>query len=228
MLHCWIEELLGSIYRSSFVVTCIGDSESVLNWQSRFGRLCWSSFAFMIVKRAIFPGSGIYSHNHLQYTVVGIAKRVSRDLVMCVNRAVFEYTVLLFFYIGYFYFLYTRRHWVLDLIMDLPIRSPNVEPTATEPSLVKIMQNYDVLQKLLPYLDVAEIIALTRTCTQLSDLYDHCVKKGRWDINSRLKRFVDDPKGFRSVMASYDALISGSFALQYVSVVFAAFYCFHF
>ncbi len=39
------------------------------------------------------------------------------------------------------------------------------------------------------------------------------------DVNQRLKRFVDNPQAFRSQMALNDALISGSFVLQFLDVV---------
>lgn len=36
-----------------------------------------------------------------------------------------------------------------------------------------------------------------------------------WNINARLKRFFDDPDAFRAQQRQCDALISGSFALQF-------------
>lgn len=109
--------------------------------------------------------------------------------------------------------------------MELPIRvrepaiAKVVESTADHASknvsmLLQMLRIYPIRQQLLPHLGIAEIISLTRTCAELSSLYRD-VKGQRWDINRRLKRFVDDPQGFRSVMASCDALISGSFTLQF-------------
>jgi hypothetical protein len=39
--------------------------------------------------------------------------------------------------------------------------------------------------------------------------------KERWNINRRLGRFVRDPCKFRSAIAHHDALVSGSFAIQF-------------
>jgi hypothetical protein len=39
--------------------------------------------------------------------------------------------------------------------------------------------------------------------------------QNEWNINQRLKRFFDNPVAFRNLLAKQDALISGSFALQF-------------
>lgn len=36
-----------------------------------------------------------------------------------------------------------------------------------------------------------------------------------WDVDKALRRYLQDPQGFRSQMAKYDALIHRSFAIQY-------------
>lgn len=55
---------------------------------------------------------------------------------------------------------------------------------------------------------------LTRTCRSLSSLYQRLVRT-QWSLDSRLKHFVQQPLKFREAMAQTDALLSGSFALQY-------------
>lgn len=39
--------------------------------------------------------------------------------------------------------------------------------------------------------------------------------KARWDINKKLRRFVTDPEELRSKLGEHDALISGSFVIQF-------------
>ncbi|KAH0379898.1 hypothetical protein KCU92_g7876, partial [Aureobasidium melanogenum] len=42
----------------------------------------------------------------------------------------------------------------------------------------------------------------------------------QWNINQRLARFVNDPKGFRSKLGQADALISGTFALLFFAQLY--------
>jgi len=57
-------------------------------------------------------------------------------------------------------------------------------------------------------------MALRGTTKQLVHSIDR-LSKVQWNINRALKRFVNDPVGLRSSMARHEALISGSFALQF-------------
>jgi len=72
---------------------------------------------------------------------------------------------------------------------------------------------------LTSHLPIKGIVALTRTCRKLKPLYQKMVSRGAWDIDSRLKRFVNDPLGFRKRLAELDGIISGSFALQFMDRV---------
>ena len=67
-------------------------------------------------------------------------------------------------------------------------------------------------------LDIQSIIALTRTCKSLTWLYKELVPL-LWDANRSLKRYVKNPKGLRSQLALADALISGSFVIQFLDRV---------
>jgi hypothetical protein len=54
------------------------------------------------------------------------------------------------------------------------------------------------------------VFMLASTCRAIrSSIYAH-----EWDINTKLKRFVDDPVAFRNQLGD-KGLISGSFALQF-------------
>ncbi|KAI5271969.1 hypothetical protein E4T47_04784 [Aureobasidium subglaciale] len=64
------------------------------------------------------------------------------------------------------------------------------------------------------YLDITDIVALTRVCRSLSSLYTDSLPHD-WDINSRLVRFVSDPNAFRRVLGNNRALIVGSIPVQF-------------
>lgn len=63
-------------------------------------------------------------------------------------------------------------------------------------------------------LSIADILALTQTCKELSGLYRYLLPI-QWDVDKALRHYVDDPKDFRSQMAKYDALIDGTFANEF-------------
>ena len=74
--------------------------------------------------------------------------------------------------------------------------------------------HYPIFIRLCELLPIGSIVTLTRTCKRLSNLYRSLLPL-QWNIDRMLSRFVRDPLSFRSQMAEYDAMISGSFALQY-------------
>ena len=59
-----------------------------------------------------------------------------------------------------------------------------------------------------------DIIRLSKTCRFLSGLYPALLKR-EWDVDRRLRRFVDNPFGLRATLAKLDALITGGFVTQY-------------
>lgn len=74
---------------------------------------------------------------------------------------------------------------------------------------------YPVFERICSFLPIGDLINLTRTCKRLSSLYKGLLLPTQWNINRRLHRFVQDSKGLRSQMGNHDALISGSFAVQF-------------
>lgn len=71
---------------------------------------------------------------------------------------------------------------------------------------------------LCSYLDASDLFALRQVSKQLiPDLDSHF--RIRWNVNRSLKRFVRDPQVLRSIMAQYDALICGSFFIQFLDNV---------
>jgi hypothetical protein len=76
-----------------------------------------------------------------------------------------------------------------------------------------------IFDTLTAHLSIKDIIALTRTCRALKPLYQKMIINDAWDIDSRLKKFVKDPLGFRKRLAELDGIISGGFALQFLDRV---------
>ncbi|TGO09082.1 hypothetical protein BTUL_0180g00150 [Botrytis tulipae] len=73
---------------------------------------------------------------------------------------------------------------------------------------------YPIFDNICAYLDPNDILFFRLTTKQLSSSFDSLFK-AQWNINRQLTRFVKDPVGFRSKLAEHDALITGSFALQF-------------
>ena len=74
--------------------------------------------------------------------------------------------------------------------------------------------HYPIFSRLCDFLAIGDIVALTRTCRQFANLYQLLLPV-QWNVDRRLRRFVRNPAGLRSQMGQSDALISGSFAVQF-------------
>ncbi|KAM0811470.1 putative Glycosyl hydrolase family 43 protein [Seiridium cardinale] len=70
---------------------------------------------------------------------------------------------------------------------------------------------YPIYCSLMAALDTKGILRLYQT----SKAIRKAVMEREWDVNKRLKAFVDDPCAFRTVMGRTNSLIVGSFALQF-------------
>lgn len=94
------------------------------------------------------------------------------------------------------------------MTLKSPERSPLfdlfIEPEAYGPI-------FDVLTSILP---PADILAVRRTCKDAEHIFRH-LQLSQWNVDVRLKRFFMDAKGFRQVLGENNALVSGSFALQF-------------
>lgn len=74
--------------------------------------------------------------------------------------------------------------------------------------------HYPIFSTFCACLSIAEIVSLTRTCKLLSSLYQYLVPV-QWDVDKALRHYVNDPHGFRSQLAKYDALVFGHCANDY-------------
>ena len=72
-------------------------------------------------------------------------------------------------------------------------------------------QYYPIYTSLSSCLGIAKIVALTRTCKKLSDLYRELLPI-YWDIDRDLSRFVENPYRFRAQLGRRKAFVSGDFA----------------
>ncbi|MCJ1469260.1 hypothetical protein MMC07_007893 [Pseudocyphellaria aurata] len=73
---------------------------------------------------------------------------------------------------------------------------------------------YPIFDRICSFLPIDSIVALTRTCRGLSELYRYLIPL-QWNVDRLLSRFVSDPDRFRSQMGRHNALVSGSVALQF-------------
>lgn len=67
---------------------------------------------------------------------------------------------------------------------------------------------------MISHLQAAEIIAISRTCRKLSNLCRD-IQETQWNVDLKLRRFFLHPKHFRWQLANCNAVVSGSFALQF-------------
>ena len=81
-------------------------------------------------------------------------------------------------------------------------------------NLLQIDIYFPITSRICDFLSILDIIRLSRTCRSLQNLYSFLIPH-KWDIDRALKRFFDDPKALRAQLGVRDALIGGSFALQF-------------
>ncbi|KAL8823699.1 MAG: hypothetical protein Q9191_005627 [Dirinaria sp. TL-2023a] len=97
---------------------------------------------------------------------------------------------------------------------DEQIQPPSPTPKTTVFDVLDHDARYTIFESIASLLNIADIASLSRTCKQLSSFYQ-ALLPAHWNVDRRLRRFVRDPKALRSQMGRHDALISGSFAVQF-------------
>lgn len=93
------------------------------------------------------------------------------------------------------------------------VHNASLKISESPPTRENIFTNYAIFERIFTHLDPGGVMALRATTKQLVRAIDS-LSRTQWDINSSLRRFVNNPVGFRSLMGRHDALISGGFALQ--------------
>ena len=89
------------------------------------------------------------------------------------------------------------------------MQSSNSRPTLLD-FIAQRDRYYPIYTSLSSYLGIAEIVALTRTCKKLSNLYQEL--QPTWDVDRDLRQFVEDHCGFREQLGRHNAIVSGDFA----------------
>lgn len=84
----------------------------------------------------------------------------------------------------------------------------------TIPSWERIFLTYPIFDRICTYLQPRELVRLRSTTKKLSSSFESLFKT-QWNINRSLMRFVYNPVAFRSTLSRQNAIISGSFALQF-------------
>ncbi|KAI5816259.1 hypothetical protein BZA77DRAFT_61520 [Pyronema omphalodes] len=74
--------------------------------------------------------------------------------------------------------------------------------------------NSPVAGRLAQYLDIADLISLSRASTRMYSAFK-AIQNAQWNINNFLSAYFTNPKAFRSILGECDAFISGSAALQF-------------
>ncbi|KAH6883288.1 hypothetical protein BKA58DRAFT_417080 [Alternaria rosae] len=82
--------------------------------------------------------------------------------------------------------------------------------------LVDLLMRFTPAQdSVLHHLNIRDIVALSRTTKAFSE-YVGLVERTQFDINKRLGHFFIDPKGFRTLQAKHNILISGCRAFGFM------------
>ncbi len=102
------------------------------------------------------------------------------------------------------------------MALEERMRKMTLVSTSTEGhvNLTHLFACYPIRDQICSSLSIDAIIALSRTCKALSQTYQDLLPT-QFNIDVKLSRFVTDPRRFRLQMRDDEALISGSFAVQY-------------
>ncbi|KAI1325200.1 hypothetical protein F5Y16DRAFT_401663 [Xylariaceae sp. FL0255] len=96
------------------------------------------------------------------------------------------------------------------------MQDPATQKKSGAPTLRGLLTLYPVQERIFSELDIKSILALCSTSWDMR--LD--IKSYLWDINKRLNRFFKDPLAFRTELGRSEAVISGSFALQFFARTF--------
>lgn len=114
-----------------------------------------------------------------------------------------------------------KRHLNITDSVEAQSLPPNLRATKpeTEPSklfeiFTKRDSHWTIFDKVTSLLPVADVLSLQRTCKATAPIYGE-LQKTQWSIDGRLQRFFRDLLLFRWTLGMNDALVSGSFALQF-------------
>ena len=102
--------------------------------------------------------------------------------------------------------------------IDGPEKEPEKQqiqaPRTNLETLLNHQSHYLISNRICQYLDVSSLCCIVQTCKKLSMLMKD-LQSTQWNIDKKLRRFFGSPKLFRQQLAKFDAVVAGSFAVQY-------------
>lgn len=102
----------------------------------------------------------------------------------------------------------------IDITSDPMTDAPTADASTPKTNLVDILSLYPICDRFLTELDISDILSVRLLSRRLlPNIISYSQK--RWDVNRRLRRFVENPKEFRTELGNANAFISGSFAIQF-------------
>ncbi|QDS77712.1 hypothetical protein FKW77_004048 [Venturia effusa] len=100
--------------------------------------------------------------------------------------------------------------------LALTFRAPKPDPKSAQlfDIFTKRAENWTIFNNVASRLPASDVFSLQRVCKATAPIYKELQRTG-WNVDKRLGRFFRDPVLFRWTLGINDALVSGSFALQF-------------
>jgi hypothetical protein len=117
---------------------------------------------------------------------------------------------------------YERHEQTEPLCGRLSKRRAQPEVDRTSPLMSFLTANgersyYAIYQSICGYLEIQDIVNVTRTCSKLASLYTRLLDT-QWNIDQRfLSRYFKNPVGFRTALGSSNAIIHRASAMEFFS-----------
>lgn len=96
-------------------------------------------------------------------------------------------------------------------LSELPSMGPHGQDNGVAPLFRLLLVNQLVRNKVVNMLDAYSLMSLRQSCTQLSQI----MNMERFNIDHKLRRFVENPCGLRQAMRETNALIASHFAREF-------------
>lgn len=87
----------------------------------------------------------------------------------------------------------------------------NNDKKSPPPTIMTLLDIYPIRQNILSHLSTRDLLQLVGTSRIMREDF----RAKEWDINAKLSRFFQNPVAFRSQLGQSNALITGSFPLQF-------------
>ncbi|KAI1495688.1 hypothetical protein F5X99DRAFT_109338 [Biscogniauxia marginata] len=104
-----------------------------------------------------------------------------------------------------------QREWFESYEPNALVQRRPHQRRQNPPTLQTLFRIYPIRERIACCLETRDVLRLCQTSWAMRQ----DIKANEWDINAKLGRFIKNPTGFRSQLGRSNALISGSFALQF-------------